>query len=388
MRDTRSRVLQPAFLGEDARLQKRFHQRQNVFVSDTPAHPLHQSGVVDLVETRLDVAFDDPVIIPGPGRQIAHFSHSVPRPAVGPETIRARQEIRLEDRLQHQLQRCLDHPVGHGRDPQPAQLATGFRDHPLTHRHRAEAALLHLRTQLAEEVPDPLEHRDGQGCSPIHPGSPGTGVPAHPIPRHHQERRITHEVEQIIEPATRIAAGPTVQLRLDIQYPSASLQQHHLRIVGIHRRHTFLLIFQSMKPLVSLTPFALRPLLAASTAGRHSRDYYGASAPPLRSSTGTSLPIPPGSAIRNEIHGPARWFPRSPGNRSVREAPSSTPAAPPRLRRRPSPWPPHRTRYTVSEPKPLELESSEHCTPAHIRQVGAGFAVTELRPLVRSRCTF
>jgi putative transposase len=35
-------------------------------------------------------------------------------------------------------------------------------------------------------------------------------------------------------------------------------------------------------------------------------------------------------------------FPRSPSNRSAREAPSSTPAASPRLRRRPSPWPPHR----------------------------------------------
>lgn len=29
-----------------------------------------------------------------------------------------------------------------------------------------------------------------------------------------------------------------------------------------------------------------------------------------------------------------------------------------------------------------------HCRPAHIRQVGAGFAVTERPALVRSRCTF
>lgn len=29
-----------------------------------------------------------------------------------------------------------------------------------------------------------------------------------------------------------------------------------------------------------------------------------------------------------------------------------------------------------------------HCRPAHIRQVGAGFAVTELPALVRLRCTF
>jgi hypothetical protein len=28
------------------------------------------------------------------------------------------------------------------------------------------------------------------------------------------------------------------------------------------------------------------------------------------------------------------------------------------------------------------------CTPAHIRQIRAGFAVTGLPPLVHSRCTF
>lgn len=29
-----------------------------------------------------------------------------------------------------------------------------------------------------------------------------------------------------------------------------------------------------------------------------------------------------------------------------------------------------------------------HCRPAHIRQVGAGFALTGRQTLVRSRCTF
>ena len=40
--------------------------------------------------------------------------------------------------------------------------------------------------------------------------------------------------------------------------------------------------------------------------------------------------------------GHRRWFPRSPCDRSVREVPSSTPAASPRLRRRHSTWPPYR----------------------------------------------
>ena len=52
--------------------------------------------------------------------------------------------------------------------------------------------------------------------------------------------------------------------------------------------------------------------------------------------------------------------------------------------------------FTVASP-PLELNGFGvklhplgfvHCTPAHIHQVGAGFAVTERLTLVRLRCTF
>ncbi len=46
------------------------------------------------------------------------------------------------------------------------------------------------------------------------------------------------------------------------------------------------------------------------------------------------------------------WFPRSPRIRSRSEVPASTPAASPRLRRRPSPWPPHRIPQPASESNP------------------------------------
>ncbi len=36
----------------------------------------------------------------------------------------------------------------------------------------------------------------------------------------------------------------------------------------------------------------------------------------------------------------------------------------------------------------LTADDLAHCRPAHIRQVGAGFAITERPALVRSRCTF
>ena len=157
--------------------------------------------------------------------------------ALRTETVGTRQEIRLKDRLQHQLQRCLDHPIGHGGNPQAAQRTTGLGDHPLAHRQRAETAVPYLRPQFIEERLDTLPSRDGRRGASIDPGRGGTLVPADPIPRHQHERGISDEVEQIVEPAMRIIACPTVQLGLDLQYPLPRQHQRQLQLVGIHRRH-------------------------------------------------------------------------------------------------------------------------------------------------------
>jgi DNA invertase Pin-like site-specific DNA recombinase len=46
------------------------------------------------------------------------------------KAVRARPKVRLEDRLEHQLQRGLHHAVGHGRDPQHPQASASIRKHP------------------------------------------------------------------------------------------------------------------------------------------------------------------------------------------------------------------------------------------------------------------
>jgi len=46
------------------------------------------------------------------------------------------------------------------------------------------------------------------------------------------------------------------------------------------------------------------------------------------------------SAGSRPVRGPSGWFPRSLSNRLTGEVPSYAPAASPRVRRRPSPWPP------------------------------------------------
>ena len=84
------------------------------------------------------------------------------------------------------------------------------------------------------------------------------------------------------------------------------------------------------------------------------------------------------------------WFPRSLHVRSARQAPSSTPAASPHLRRRHSAWPPRRSRaaqHTRRRSRLPRKTEAAHCIPAHIRQIRAGTTLPGRPPLVRSRCT-
>jgi hypothetical protein len=84
------------------------------------------------------------------------------------------------------------------------------------------------------------------------------------------------KVVQIIKPAIRIIAGPTVQLGLDLSYPTLGCEQPRHRIIGIHRRPPSIPL---SLPLDLLAPLALQPAFPASMTGRYARDYYGASAP-------------------------------------------------------------------------------------------------------------
>ena len=188
----------------------------------------------DLVEAGFDVAFHDPLVLLG--REQAHLGHRVMSPAIGAEPVRAREEIRLEDRLQHQLQGCLHHPVGDRRDPEAAQLAARLGNHPLPHRHGPETAVLDLRPQPVEEFPGADPHLDGRRCAPVHPGGARTLVAPHPTPGDQQEAGIGNEIEQVVEPAMWIITSPTVQLGLDLQYPALGLYQGPFQFVGIHRR--------------------------------------------------------------------------------------------------------------------------------------------------------
>jgi len=123
-----------ALFGQDPGLEERLYPAQDSFVSDSFSHPAHQGGVVDLVEARRDVRLEHPLIVPGGGGQVVDLGDRVLSPAPGTEAIRRWLEVRLEDRLEHQLQRGLHDPVAGGRDTQAAQLARRLWDRLLPHR--------------------------------------------------------------------------------------------------------------------------------------------------------------------------------------------------------------------------------------------------------------
>src|SRR5664279_57130 len=105
---------------------------------------------MDLPEAVLDVSLYHPLIRPRGVDEEPHLLDGVLGSASGPESIRGRTEVRLEDRLEHELDRRLHDPVAHRRDAQASELPRALRDQPLTCGQRTVGASLELLTELGE----------------------------------------------------------------------------------------------------------------------------------------------------------------------------------------------------------------------------------------------
>ena len=201
---------------------------------------------------------------------MADLGHRVMSPALRTEPVRAREKIRLEDRLQHQLQGRLDHPIPHSRRyPTGEACRSRLRDHPLPYRQRAEAAVLQLDRSSSRNTSTPCPTSTWWA---VWPSTPAVRAPLLPRTRSQATSRnagIGDEVVQIIEPAMRIAGCPTVQLGLDLPYPSLSPIQLTLRFVGVHRRPP------GIPASLLLTCWPPSPC----TRPLPRSDYYGASVP-------------------------------------------------------------------------------------------------------------
>jgi len=256
-------------------------------------------------------------------------------PAPGAEAVTDRLEIRLEDRLQDQHQGGLHQPVHRGRNAEPSVFPrlAALGNQPFPHRQRGERARLQLLPRLVQEGHDVGVIGDECRDHPVHPRGARPLISPHPFPRDREEVRVINEVEQIIEPAARIFGRPKVQLGLHPQYPLFRRVRIRpdQRLTSIHQRLQPLQYVACVNPL---GPFAMCPPLACP-------DYYGPSAPPRSHRRTTRLPAPARPDGRQE-DGSHRAVPTFTTNRSMSEVAGFAPAASPRLRRRPSPWPPGR----------------------------------------------
>src|SRR6266851_8512346 len=107
----------------------------------------------DLVKTGFDVALQHPVI--STGAVVMDLGDRVVCAPVGAEPIRARLEIRLEDRFEYCFQAGLDHAVRDGWYTELAEFPVRFRYNHLPHFDRPEPARFQRVPDLAQESLDP-----------------------------------------------------------------------------------------------------------------------------------------------------------------------------------------------------------------------------------------
>jgi hypothetical protein len=107
---------------------------------------------MDLPEAVFDVSFYQPLIRPRDVDEEPHLLDGVLSSSSGPKSVRGRTEVRLENRLEHELGRRLHDPVAHRRDAQASELPRALRDQPLTRWKGTVGAILELHTEPGEDT--------------------------------------------------------------------------------------------------------------------------------------------------------------------------------------------------------------------------------------------
>ena len=188
-------------------------QLEHPSVRDAPRHELHQLLVIDAAEVVPDVGVEHVVRTRGP--ELPHRLQSARRAPPGPEAVRARKKVRLEDRLQHQLRRHLHHSVPDRRDAQRPLLPIRLRDVPAQDRSRPVRACAQLRADLLQEALDSvaLDLRERLGIDPR-----SALVPSHPLPRLPQDVTPVDAVIQRVETPTRRPLGRHPQPALELSH--------------------------------------------------------------------------------------------------------------------------------------------------------------------------
>jgi len=121
------------FFRQNSGFQELNEQSIHFPVDAVPSHPIHQQVVIDIVETALDIAFNDPLIgdivtfavrfacAPRPHCHTDVFERAMTSPS-WPKAIRDMPESRFQDWFQKLFDRALNDTVGDRRNPQGSEL--------------------------------------------------------------------------------------------------------------------------------------------------------------------------------------------------------------------------------------------------------------------------
>src|SRR3990172_6685826 len=282
-------------------------QLQPPLVADPPLHQVHQDVVTDVLVTAFDVGVDDDRLLAERDRPL-HLTDRHVRAASRTKAVGTRQKIRLEDRLDHDLDRRLHHSVPDHRYPQRALLRLArFLDPAAAHRLRPIALLAQLLSQLGEKHLHTDHLLDVLETLPVDSGRPVVrpdllpGHPQHVLP-------IDLIVEGSKSPTQRLfrCTGKCVLQGSDFGAHVHSLLGTHAPLPALHTRSkqgrtlrtdcSLLPIIASPAPPTSLRPYRssrrLHPTWRPLTAVGERRGTVGLQVLPPSSVSACRQPYP------------------------------------------------------------------------------------------------
>jgi hypothetical protein len=187
--------------------------------------------MVDVVETALDVPFDDPLVRRiGPirsGRRLGRADRvpdmlqSVATRPFGTKPVRDGQEARLEDRLQHLQDSGLNDPVPDRRHTQRPELArfSAFGDHHAPDRCRLIRRIAEHRPRISQEAFDPVAALDGPHGHPVRTRRACPAIARDAPPRHPEVTGVGDPVPHVPVGAVRFGPTPPVEFALNVEKP-------------------------------------------------------------------------------------------------------------------------------------------------------------------------
>src|SRR5262249_34624118 len=151
-----------AAFDHDIGFQEGEHEPQDFVILDAASNSIHQHVMIDGIEATLDTPLDTMISRRGPSRcwvqLVTHTRERVMGASAGPEAVRDRIEVRLENRLQYQLECHLDQSVFERRDTQRAEFPrlARLRDQSLPDGLRPVTSLSQVFSDVLQKARDTI----------------------------------------------------------------------------------------------------------------------------------------------------------------------------------------------------------------------------------------